>query len=601
MSDPGFPALPLAHARRRFFAEGRDPGDAIAAHIHRSWTRCRTLALHDGDTPPLDRAQLGERREQAMRLLECARPELDSLSEHALAHGCAVLLSDASGLILDEIGSVDFLPKAQRLALTPGVDWSEGTRGTNAIGTALMEREPLMVLGAEHALPRNGLLGCAAAPIFNGRGGIAGVLDLSGEASQINVHALGLVRMAARQVEHRLLWAGARGRLLRFHRRPGLLGSASEGLVVIEEGRVVAANRVALALLGLGWDALLDQPAERWFGRAWAQAPGGRGLLTLPDGCQIAAATERLAAEGARRWPSGQAGSLSNEHRPGEDEAADALAAPLERARRVMDQGLPVLVTGETGSGKEVFARRLHAAGRRRGGPFVAVNCAALPDTLIEAELFGYEEGAYTGARRRGMPGRVREADGGILFLDEIGDMPALLQTRLLRVLEERAVTPLGGGRRIAVDFDLVCATHRDLDAMVADGRFRADLLYRIDGWRVTLPPLRARRLRVTVGDAIAIGPGKIALLEAIAATGSLTEAARHLGMSYRRAWLLLDQINRSLKLPAVDSAKGGAHGGGSVLTAVGEEVVTLYRGIEATAEAACADALKRLLALVAR
>ncbi|GAP34980.1 sigma-54-dependent Fis family transcriptional regulator [Piscinibacter sakaiensis] len=499
MSDPGFPALPLAHARRRFFAEGRDPGDAIAAHIHRSWTRCRTLALHDGDTPPLDRAQLGERREQAMRLLECARPELDSLSEHALAHGCAVLLSDASGLILDEIGSVDFLPKAQRLALTPGVDWSEGTRGTNAIGTALMEREPLMVLGAEHALPRNGLLGCAAAPIFNGRGGIAGVLDLSGEASQINVHALGLVRMAARQVEHRLLWAGARGRLLRFHRRPGLLGSASEGLVVIEEGRVVAANRVALALLGLGWDALLDQPAERWFGRAWAQAPGGRGLLTLPDGCQIAAATERLAAEGARRWPaapavaSGQAGSLSNEHRPGEDEAADALAAPLERARRVMDQGLPVLVTGETGSGKEVFARRLHAAGRRRGGPFVAVNCAALPDTLIEAELFGYEEGAYTGARRRGMPGRVREADGGILFLDEIGDMPALLQTRLLRVLEERAVTPLGGGRRIAVDFDLVCATHRDLDAMVADGRFRADLLYRIDGWRVTLPPLRAR------------------------------------------------------------------------------------------------------------
>jgi transcriptional regulator of acetoin/glycerol metabolism len=159
----------------------------------------------------------------------------------------------------------------------------------------------------------------------------------------------------------------------------------------------------------------------------------------------------------------------------------------------VLDAGLPVLITGETGSGKEVFARRLHAQSGRRTGPFVAINCAALPEPLIEAELFGYEAGAFTGARRQGMAGRIREAHGGVLFLDEIGDMPLALQARLLRVLEERVVWPLGGGRPVTVDFCLVSATHRDLPRLVEEGRFRADLVYRLNGHGVQLPPLRER------------------------------------------------------------------------------------------------------------
>jgi transcriptional regulator of acetoin/glycerol metabolism len=165
----------------------------------------------------------------------------------------------------------------------------------------------------------------------------------------------------------------------------------------------------------------------------------------------------------------------------------------LQRAIRVMNEGVSILVTGETGSGKEVFARRLHNASRRRAGPFVAINCAALPEALIEAELFGYQEGAFTGARRKGMPGRIREAQGGVLFLDEIADMPVLLQTRLLRVLEERVVSPLGGGPGVAVDFDLVCATHGDLPSLAASGRFRNDLLYRVAGLTVSLPSLFQR------------------------------------------------------------------------------------------------------------
>ena len=488
-------SLRVEHARDLFFLQGQalSGDEGLAPHISRSWRRCQGIDQALVDPEPLLRQHLRERREQAMQMLACAQPELDSLTEHALSAGCVVILTDPSGLILEEIGSPEFLPKAQRIALAPGVEWSETRRGTNAIGTALLERQSLMVLGGEHFLPQNGAIGCAASPIFSGRGEIAGVIDISGEAAQVNDHTLGLVRMAAQQVEHRLMLAQASGHLLRFHAKPGLLGTAREGLIVIDEGRIVAANRVALGLLGTAWTGLLERPAEELIGARWSQPHHGSGLLTLPDGRQIAAMLERAARPATSRSTARPlAKALDDDALP----AADDLAPLLHSACKVLDAGLPVLITGETGSGKEVFARRLHQASRRSKGPFVAVNCAALPEALIEAELFGYEAGAFTGARRHGMPGRIREAAGGVLFLDEIGDMPLLLQTRLLRVLEERRVVPLGGGPGIPVDFDLVCATHQDVSAMSAGQAFRADLLYRIDGYRVAIPALRDRHDR---------------------------------------------------------------------------------------------------------
>jgi transcriptional regulator with PAS, ATPase and Fis domain len=170
-----------------------------------------------------------------------------------------------------------------------------------------------------------------------------------------------------------------------------------------------------------------------------------------------------------------------------------AMQAVIGRARRVIDKPIALLLQGESGVGKELFARACHESGPRRSGPYVPVNCAALPETLIEAELFGYRPGAYTGAGRDGAPGRIREAHGGTLFLDEIGDMPLPMQARLLRVLQERQVLPLGGGKPVAVDFQLVCATHRRLRAEVEAGRFREDLYYRINGLALQLPPLRER------------------------------------------------------------------------------------------------------------
>jgi len=487
MSHERDEALQLPAMREQLLAGLRVDADRLPCHIRQSWERCRQLPLHGIEAAPLGRAELDERRAQADRLLACALPELDALTEHATGNGCVVVLSDASGLILEEIGSPEFLPRAERVALMPGVDWSEPLRGTNAIGTALAACEPVLVLGAEHYLPQNAALGCAAAPIFAGAGAVAGVLDMSGEAPRVNRHALGLVRMAAQQIEHRLMLADARGHLLRFHRRPGLIGSPREALIAAEDGRIVAANRVALALLGRSWSGVLGQPVETWLGKSWQVGGGGDRLARSPHGDELAVRVERLASVTNR------ARSASIDRSSAVRKTLDALQPLLGEAVKVLNHGVTVLIAGETGSGKEVFARRLHRASRRASGPFVAVNCAALPETLIEAELFGYEEGAFTGARRRGAPGRVREADGGILFLDEIADMPLLLQTRLLRVLEDHKVTPLGGGQAAAVDFQLVCATHGNLPALAAKGAFRSDLLYRVAGFTVHLPPLRDR------------------------------------------------------------------------------------------------------------
>jgi len=256
------------------------------------------------------------------------------------------------------------------------------------------------------------------------------------------------------------------------------------------------------------------------------------------------------------------------------------MRATLDRARRVLDKPVALLLQGESGAGKEVLARAMHAASARRESPFVAVNCASLPDTLIEAELFGYVPGAFTGAARNGAPGRIREAHGGTLFLDEIGDMPLALQARLLRVLQDRQVQPLGGGKPVAVDFRLVCATHRDLRGEIAQGRFREDLYYRLNGLALQLPPLRDRQDRPSLvaamlaqfapGRQLSLAPGVALAMASYRWPGNL----RQLSNAMQTACMLLDdgdaQIDwrhlpddlaeelRSAKLPC-DTAEAAA------------------------------------------
>jgi sigma-54 dependent transcriptional regulator, acetoin dehydrogenase operon transcriptional activator AcoR len=208
----------------------------------------------------------------------------------------------------------------------------------------------------------------------------------------------------------------------------------------------------------------------------------------------------------------------------------------VQKVQRVLNRDIPLLILGETGTGKELLARAVHQDSNRARQAFVAVNCASIPESLIEAELFGYEDGAFTGARRKGASGRILQANGGTLFLDEIGDMPLSLQARLLRVLQERCVTPLGSQKSLAVDIAVIGATHRNLRDMIDAGTFREDLYYRLNGLVVRLPALRERcdlaavARRILVAECPqgtpAISPSVMALFDRYAWPGNIRQLA---------------------------------------------------------------------------
>ncbi|OBU65380.1 sigma-54-dependent Fis family transcriptional regulator [Stenotrophomonas maltophilia] len=496
MSQPILPER-VGGARRAFFERGAVPAGVVPDAILQSWRRCQRQGLSVDarpDVAPVPEPSLRELRQRRERLWRLARPELEGLAGSLASSDGIVLLTDEEGWVLDAEGSNSFLDRAGQVALMPGVRWDEGTVGTNAIGTAIVEGRALQVRGGEHFFAPHGILTCSATPIFDPFGQRVGVLDISGDARHAHLHALALGRQAVDQIEHRYFADGLDDcELLHLHAQPLLLGSPREALLGFRNGRLVAANRVGLGLFGLdrhdighaSYEALFDQPLARLHDDGMLLDRQGRALYGHSESKRRARAGSVVPARAPRVVPVAPVPAA-----PG-----TVLATPvrqqLHRAVRVLDAGLPVLVQGETGTGKEVFARELHRRSTRAGQPLVAVNCAALPEGLIEAELFGYEEGAFTGARRQGSTGLLRQAQGGVLFLDEIGDMPLALQPRLLRVLQERELSPLGGGRPVKLDFALVCASHRDLQRAVADGRFRADLYYRIADHVVHLPTLR--------------------------------------------------------------------------------------------------------------
>ena len=487
-------------ARHAFFEHGRKPAGQVPETIFESWQRCQRLGLEANAKPPIEpvpESGLRELRERNERLWLRARPELEALAGDTRVTGSMVVLTDAEGWILDAQGNPHFLDRAGRVALRPGASWTEDHAGTNAVGTAMIEGRATSVRGAEHFFAPHRILSCHASPIFDPAGRIVGVLDISGDSNEHHMHALGLVRMAVSQIERRFFDDGLGDcELLRLHPDHALLGTPAEGLLGFRGGRLIAANAQGLNLLGLDrsdigrcrYDEVFDAPLTRLRHDGALLDHQGRRLFGTIEEARAAHASSsrsRSSAPVVNIVPGGTAIS-------GDAVSFDASQdMALERARRVLDAGLPVLLNGETGTGKEVFARELHRRCARARRPFVAVNCAALPEGLIEAELFGYEEGAFTGARRHGSPGLLRQAEGGVLFLDEIGDMPLALQPRLLRVLQEREMVPLGGSKPVKLDFVLICATHCDLEAAIAEARFRADLFYRIAHHVVRLTPLR--------------------------------------------------------------------------------------------------------------
>ena len=505
------PLLALQQARRHLLEHGHCPTGLVDERLARSWGRSMAAGLAPAGRAAADLPSPGELREAMAcnhSLLTHSRPIMEYLFDQVRHSHSVVVLADRAGMLMHTLGSPGFVDKAERVALTCGASWHESHRGTNAIGTALAEGTAVEVHGGEHFLERNSFLTCAASPILSATGELLGILDISGDHRNGHAHTLGLVSTAARMIENRLLVATCKRNVrLHLHREPEGIGSVAEGIVAVSaDGWIVGANRVALTQLGLHMgdvgatplaqvlDVRLDDLLSHHHRR-----PQQPQALRLRGGALLYAQVQLdAAAWPAARWVRGTPGA------PAANESADdALArldtgdarwrAAADKARRVVGKPIAVLIQGESGVGKEVFARALHASGPRRAGPFVAINCAAIPEHLIESELFGHVAGASTGARKEGSLGRLREAHGGTLFLDEIGDMPLALQTRLLRVLQERSVTPVGASKAVPVDFALVCATHNQLMQAAEQGRFRQDLYYRINGLTVQLPALRER------------------------------------------------------------------------------------------------------------
>lgn len=474
--------------------------------VGESWKRCVSSYRLD----PADRrrpriltaGELKDFREPMEAFVRIARHEVDVLFRDVAAADLAVLLTDAHGVTVEYRGANSRAADLKRAGLYLGSVWSEETEGTNGVGTCIATGRPLTIFQGEHFRTRNIGLTCTVAPVLGPQGQLMAVLDVSSirpttRASQ--ALALTIVRDCARRLEKKYLLNRYAGHwVARLATQPDDADLLQEYLLVLDErGTVIAADSDAFArwqpagappLLGRAIDQLVCASADS------ICSPRTTNGTVLESRLAGASDPVFVRSRPPLHTPPRQRRMVSAPVPEAGPPPRLALEAPrLRQLTRAVERAIPVLIGGETGTGKEVLARLLHQRSSRREQPFVAVNCAALPESLIESELFGYRAGAFTGADKGGAKGRIREAHGGVLFLDEIGDMPHALQGRLLRVLANHEVHPLGGGEAVAVDFGLICATHQNLRQRVAEGRFREDLYYRLNALAVELPPLRGR------------------------------------------------------------------------------------------------------------
>jgi transcriptional regulator of acetoin/glycerol metabolism len=572
--------------------------------IRQSHERCAALGLmriEQPDYTPLLKGDLNIAIERNQRLLTHATPVMELLFDQIVDTQSMIVLTDCQGTILHALGDDEFLGRASKVALAPGVNWSEQSKGTNGMGTTLFSEAPTLVHADEHFMHANGFLTCSASPIFDPRGNILGVLDVTSDHRAYHRHTMGLVRMSARMIENHWLTEDFRTSLrLHFHPRPDFIGSLLEGIAVLNpEGRFLGANRSALDLLDLQGSTLrmrslasvfgvtvntladhfrsplanpmkLDLPSGR---SVYVQARFGWARLHTPrqagapaDALAAAAGDDALAVADPASEPAGPPTLGHAERSPGPHSLRDLrtgdpqMDTVIDKVQRILDRDITLLLLGEKGTGKELLARAFHHDSARAARPFVPVDCASIPQTLLEAELLGYADSLQADALHEktgtaphpaqggAKSGRIVQAHGGTLFLNEIGDLPLPLQARLVRVLRDRCVYPLGADQPVPVDIAVVAATHRNLREMIERGEFREDLYYRLNGLVVRLPPLRERIDLLAIAQRMlrreaprhtpALGAGVVELFQAYHWPGNL----RQLGSVLRTAVAMAGQ-----------------------------------------------------------
>jgi transcriptional regulator of acetoin/glycerol metabolism len=490
----------------------------IEPHVTRSWHRCIKEYGIEPQAPRriavLDPVAVKEVQQRMGELLRVARAEMENLYEQISGSGFAVLLADTQGTLLSTITDPALQREFRQAGLCLGARWDERNEGTNGIGTAIAEGGSVTVHREEHFRGYNMPLSCSGAPILDPHGKMMAVLDASSvnthDSRLIQRHTMALVNMSASLISRwNFLHEFGHNFILRFHSRPEFVGLLHEALCSIDvDGTILAVNESALLQLGCAnrgqlvgrnvseifqFDfATLEERARTEPGTIWpvrdvdlgrrffaiARAPAlkpvnGARTLAVAVTSEPLAATLTKAGEPARKYI-------------GSDEV---IRKGLACGHQLFAKQVPILLLGATGTGKEAFARALHRESHWHDQPFITVNCAAIPEALIENELFGHARGAT----KEGRAGKLQQSSGGTLFIDEIGEMPPALQTRLLRVIEEREVIPHGNTAAVPVDLHVVSASHRDLLALVSSGEFREDLYYRLNGMTLTLPLLRDR------------------------------------------------------------------------------------------------------------
>ena len=483
--------------------------------IARSQERSRGYGIDHGRVTSariISGTELARRLEAKRSLLAAAEPFIDQLYAFVKGSGFFVLLTDEEGCILKAVGDEPILSKATSLEMVPGAFMDEASIGTNAMGTALAEDSPVQISGDEHFVAAYHQWTCSGAPVHDAEGRVIGSLDLTGNRESVHPHTLGMVVAAAEAI----------GRFLRIERaneelaiakqyEETIIESLSAGIVTADMGgqvrtasRLVSEmRRMTVGELVDGWDRIRESlAAGRPFQEEDLSVNARSNKVRFSVSAYPLVGTEGetrdavLVFKELRRVRKlankimGRQAIYTFDKIVGEDEAFRRV---LRFAKKAAGSRSTVLILGESGTGKELFAQAMHNESGRRDEPFVAINCGAIPRTLVESELFGYEEGAFTGAKRAGQAGKFEIADGGTVFLDEICEMPLDLQTQLLRVIEEGTVCRVGGTHDIPVDVRVMAASNKDLMEEVERGNFRKDLYYRLNVLPLVLPPLRER------------------------------------------------------------------------------------------------------------
>lgn len=469
-----------------------NPTPPQKAWLRDSWKRSIQAGLNSRTQPEdhrLPRNEVTERVDQHQTLIQV-------VEEHAYPLFCQIfsrtdsrlILADTKGIIIKTWGQKRFREKLTEIALDQGVYWDEGLKGTNAIGTAIVEKRPVSVIGGEHFIRHHHFISCTASPIFSPTGELIGVLDVTSEYQAHNDATQVLIQNMVQNIESELLnFIPDAALKIKLGHDSSVLDSGWQGIVVTDKnGQVLAQNAIAASVL-----ANQLQPGD-----AIESVLDSLALNRVRKTEQFYYQVESVNRHHSNKPSLAKNMPVKSEQQPScpLHQGDPVVEQAWKQAITVMDKRIGLVISGETGTGKNEFVKALHRQSVLSDNPLISINCGALPKDLIEAELFGYAPGAFTGANPKGFEGRFRQADGGILFLDEIADLPLSAQSRLLHVLQEKVVAPIGATRSYPVDVYVIVASHKNLKEMVAQGEFREDLWYRLEGLSITLPSVRYRQ-----------------------------------------------------------------------------------------------------------